>query len=424
MKNLSKSKKKQEEFDYSKFEQTAIARLREGHDLIGEAGVLKELIQRMVGAALEGELNHHLASEKEKGRTNRRNGSTSKRLKTTVGEIPITRSRDRDGTFEPMLVKKWDRNLNSGLDTQVLELYAKGNSLSEIRDFIQKMYAVALSAGQITAITDSVWEDVLKWKSRALNAFYALIYLDAIYFKIRENNKVVTKAIYTVYGINAQGERDVLDLHIGQAEAEGAKEWGRLLEKIRERGVEDVLFFAVDGLVGFSEAILEVFPQSIVQRCIVHMIRTSLKFVDDKDRRAICKDLRAIYIADDEAAGLQALEKFAQKWDYKYPTISKKWRKDWTELTAFFGYNAAVRRLIYTTNAVEGLHRMMRKVTKTKAAFTNEKALLKILYLNLIRNPKSWKRKVFNWAAISRSLLREFGERFSKHLEDEIIILN
>lgn len=185
-----------------------------------------------------------------------------------------------------------------------------------------------------------------------------------------------------------------------------------------------MLFFAVDGLVGFSDAILEVFPHSIVQRCIVHMIRTSLKFVDDKDRRAICKDLRNIYTADDEATGLLALDKFAQKWDEKYPVISKKWSNNWTELTAFFGHNAAVRRLIYTTNAVEGLHRMMRKVTKTKAAFTNEKALLKLLYLNLIRNPKSWKRKVFNWAAISRGLLREFGDRFSKHLENETIILN
>lgn len=424
MKKSSKIDQKQEEFDYAKFEQTAITKLRAGQDLVGEDGILKELIQRIVGAALEGELIHHLAEEKAKGNNNRKNGPMSKLLKTTVGEIPITRSRDRNGTFEPMLIKNWDRNLNSGLDTQVLELYAKGNSVSETRDFIEKMYGVALSAGQITAITDSVWEDVLKWKSRALNAFYALIYLDAIYFKIRENNKVVTKAIYTVYGINAQGERDVLDLHLGQAEAEGAKEWGRLLEKIRERGVEDVLFFAVDGLVGFSEAILEVFPQSIVQRCIVHMIRTSLKFVDDKDVKTICKDLRAIYTADDEAGGLQALEKFAQKWDYKYPIISRKWRENWTELTAFFGYNAAVRRLIYTTNAVEGLHRMMRKVTKTKAAFTNEKALLKILYLNLIQNPKSWKRNVFNWAAISRSLLREFGERFSKHVDQEIIILD
>jgi len=424
MKNLGKNKKKQEEFDYARFEANAIEKLREGKELIGNDGILKELIQRIVGAALEGELTHHLAKEKESGNQNRRNGLVSKRLKTTVGEIPITRSRDRDGTFKPILVKDWDRNLNSGLDNQVLELYARGNSVSETRELIEKMYGVPLSAGQITAITDSVWEDVVKWKGRALEAFYALIYLDAIYFKIRENGKVVTKAIYTVYGINAHGQRDILDLHIGQAEAEGAKEWGRLLEKIKERGVEDVLFFAVDGLAGFGAAILEVFPNSLVQRCIVHMIRTSLKFVDDSDRRAICKDLKTIYTADDEAAGIQALDKFAEKWDKKYPIVSKKWKDNWTELTAFFGFNAAVRRLIYTTNAVEGLHRMMRKVTKTKAAFTNEKALLKILYLNLIRNPKSWKRKVFNWAAISRSLTREFGERFSKHFEKEIIILD
>jgi transposase-like protein len=294
----------------------------------------------------------------------------------------------------------------------------------EIQDYVAQMYGAPLSTGQISAITDRIWEEVVRWKSRVLSSFYVLIYLDAIYFRIRENGRVITKAIYTVYGINAHGERDILDLHVGQAEAEGAKEWGRLLEKIKERGVEDVLFFAVDGLVGFKEVILEVFPRSIVQRCIVHMIRTSLKFVADQDYRAICKDLRNIYSADDEAAGLQMLDKFAQKWDGKYSEISRKWKANWTELTAFFGYNAAIRKLIYTTNAVEGLHRIMRKVTKTKGAFTNEKALLKILYLNLIRNPKSWKRKVFNWSAITRGLSREFGERFNKHLDDDTILMN
>jgi putative transposase len=241
-------------------------------------------------------------------------------------------------------------------------------------------------------------------------------------FRVREDGHVKTKAIYTVYGINAEGGRDILDIHIGQGDGEGAKEWGRLLEKLRDRGFEDVLFFAVDGLEGFSEAIWEVFPNSLVQRCIVHMIRTSLRFVDDKDAKAIAKDLGLVYRADDETAALHALEQFATKWDGKYPEISKKWEKNWFELSPFFKYNAAIRRLIYTTNAVEGLYRHMRKVTKTKGAFTNDKALLKLLYLNLIHNPKAWKRTVFGWSEIYRGLVREFGDRFTKHVQRETII--
>ena len=259
MKKVSKSKKT--EFDYANFEQKAIAQLRAGHDLIGEEGILTEMVQRIVNAALEGELNHHLQEEKDLGKKgNRRNGTMKKTLKTSVGEVEIERSRDRSGTFEPLLVKNWGRNLNTGLDTQILELYSKGNSVLDIQNFVKKLYGVSISTGQISAVTEQVWEEVLKWKSRALQAFYVLIYLDAIYFKIRENGKVVTKAIYTVYGINAQGERDILDIHIGQGDGEGAKEWGRVLEKIQNRGVSDVLFFAIDGLSGFGEAILEVFP--------------------------------------------------------------------------------------------------------------------------------------------------------------------
>jgi len=242
-----------------------------------------------------------------------------------------------------------------------------------------------------------------------------LIYLDAIHFRIREDGEVKTKAVYTVYGVDAYGERDVLGLKIGQAE--GAKEWGRVLESIKARGVEDVLFFAVDGLTGFSNAIWEVFPNSIVQRCIVHMVRTSLRFVADKDYKPICKDLRKIYTADEEAAGLAFLDQFAEKWDAKYPEISEKWKKNWEELTAFFGYNPAIRKMIYTTNAVEALHRHMRKTTKTKGAFINDKALMKLLYLTLMRKRKSWCRKVFNFSAVQRGLIREFGERYTKHIE-------
>ena len=414
MKKQNKSTKKAEEFDYAKFEAEAIAKLRAGGGLIGNDGILKTLINRIVTAALDGEMSHHLEQEKEAGKKgNRRNGTTSKQLKTSLGTVDIAPPRDRLGTFTPVTVGKWNRNLNSGLDLQIIEMYSLGNSVIDIRTYVEKMYGLELSSGQISAITEKVWEEVLKWKKRPLAAFYTLIYLDAIHFRVREDGVVKTKAVYTVYGVNAHGERDVLDLHIGQAE--GAKEWGRVLENIKSRGVEDVLFFAIDGLSGFKEAIWAVFPQSIVQRCIVHMVRTSLKFVADKHYKEICKDLRKIYTADDEVQGVAQLDMFAEKWDSKYPEITEKWRANWLELTAFFGFNAAIRKMIYTTNAVEGLHRHMRKTTKAKGAFCNDKALLKILYLTLMRNPKSWNRKVFNWNAISRGLIREFGERFTKH---------
>lgn len=425
---MKKSKSKNtenlsEEFDFSIFEKKAIAELYAGKDLLGTDGILKDIIQRIVGAAMNGEMTSHLEKEKEAGKQNRRNGVKTKKVKTTLGEVPIEYSRDRAGTFEPILIKKWGRNLHTGFDSQILELYSNGTSIIEIQNYLLSMYGTEISAGQISAITEQVWEEVQKWKSRVLNCFYVLIYLDAIYFKIRENGQVITKAIYTVYGINAHGERDILDLHIGASEAEGAKEWGRLLEKIKDRGVKDVLFFAVDGLSGFKEVIFEVFPQSIVQRCIVHMVRTSLLLVADKDYKPICKDLRTIYTADNLDAAEIKLDQFAQKWDNKYPEISKKWRASWLELTAFLCYNQAIRRLIYTTNAVEGLHKTMRKVTKTKGAFTNDKALLKLLYLNLTRNSKSWNRKVFSWSDVSRGLTREFGERFTKHSQDQTILL-
>lgn len=417
---------KAEEFDYAAFEKDAIGKLMQGHDLIGSEGILKEIIGRIVHSALNGELENHLkedkASDDEVRQSNRRNGHTKKKLKTSLGEIEIQPPRDRNGDFEPLLIGKWDRKLNSGLDGQIIALYSRGNSVEEIRNYVEEMYGASLSVGQISAITDKIWDDVMGWKQRPLKPFYVLLYLDAIVFRIREDGQVKTKAIYTVYGIDAQGQRDILDIHVGKGDGEGAKEWGRLLEKIRSRGVEDVLFFAVDGLQGFSQAIMEVFPHSIVQRCIVHMVRTSLKFVDDKDAKAIAKDLRLVYTAVDETGALHALDQFAHKWDAKYTEISEKWRADWNELTPFFQFNAPIRRLIYTTNAVEGLHRHMRKVTKTKGAFTNEKALLKLLYLNLVKNSESWKRSVFAWADIHRGLVREFGNRFSKHANDETFI--
>lgn len=402
-------------FNYADFERRALKGLQEGQNLVGDNGLLKELMSHLVQSSLEGEMEAFLTQSRREGQQNRRNGHTSKTMISEVGDFKIHPPRDRQGDFSPRLVEKWDRTLHSGFDSQVLELYSIGTSVEDIRQHILKMYGVKLSAGQISAITESVRADIEDWQRRPLKSFYVAVFLDAIHYRIRVNGVVETRAVYTVYGIDAQGNRDVLCLKIGQG-AEGAKEWGRILDHIKDRGVEDVLFFCVDGLQGFPEAILEVYPNSTVQRCIVHMMRTSLRFVDDKDAKALVKDLKAIYQADDEAQGLESLDNFEQRWGKKYPEIGKSWRKNWSYLTAFFGFSWAVRKLIYTTNTIEGLHRMLRKTTKTKGAFVSEKALSKVLYLTLMKKEKVWKKKVHTWKTISRSLHREFGERFEKHV--------
>lgn len=400
-------------FDYASFEQEALQGLIGGKGLVGSDGILKGLIKHLVESALDGEMDAHLSSDAG-GAGNRRNGHTSKKLRTQLGEVPVSPPRDRNGTFEPQLVGKWDRDLNSGLDNQVLELYSLGNSYDDIQRHIQRMYGVDLSKAQLSAITDRVLAEVEKWQKRALKSFYILVFLDAICFKVREDGKVKDKAVYTVYGVDADGNRDVIGLRVG--DSEGAKQWGRVLESLRDRGVEDVLFFAVDGLAGFKEAIHAVFPASTVQRCIVHMVRNAIRFVDDADAREVASGLKSVYTADDEAQGLEALAQFEAKWGAKYPEIGRAWRENWLELTAFFNFNWAVRKLIYTTNAVEGLHRMMRKTTKTKGAFVSENALIKLLYLTLDRKKDVWARQIHAYKAVQRSLMREFGERFSKHV--------
>lgn len=401
------------DFDYKAFESGALLGLQNGQGLVGEKGILKDLIKHLVESSLNGEMDAHLAANKACSTPNRRNGSTKKQIRTQIGQVQIHPPRDRAGSFEPQLIKKWERDLNSGLEEQILELYSIGNSYSDIQAHLKRMYGVELSSGQISAITDRVWNDIRQWQKRPLQAFYPVIFLDAIHFKVRENGIVVSKAVYTVYGVDAEGYRDVLAIQIGGEE--GAKQWGRTLEHLKDRGVEEVLFFCVDGWTGFKEAIWEVFPNATVQRCIVHMVRTAIRFVDDKDVKTVCKDLKAIYTADEEAQGLQALEQFKHKWDAKYPEIGRAWTKNWTELTAFFGFNWAVRKLIYTTNSIEGLHRIMRRTTKTKAAFVSEDALTKLLFLTLRNKKKGWKKRIHSYKAVLRSLRREFAEQFEKY---------
>jgi transposase-like protein len=302
------------------------------------------------------------------------------------------------------------------MDEIILSLYARGQSMEDVRYQIKQLYGVEISVGTISAVTDKVWGEIVQWQQRALSGCYPVVYLDAIMYKVREDGRVMNKAIYTLYGVSSEGEREILGLYLN--ESEGARQWGLILEDLKRRGVEEVFFFCVDGLKGFKEVIQEVFPKSIVQRCIVHMIRSSTRFVADKDIKSLCSDLRKIYTSANREQALIALESFGQKWDGKYKEVRQKWEECWDELMAFMDYKEDIRRMIYTTNPVEALHRVMRKVTKTKGAWNGEKALLKQLYLTLTYNEKSWKRTAFNWKVIQRDLLDQFGDRYSRWLEN------
>jgi putative transposase len=391
-----------------------LSRLYKGDPILGENGVFTNLLQSFVNAALEGEMDNFLQEAKDDSTDNRRNGHTSKSLRSTAGPLSIQTPRDRAGDHEPVIVKKRERELSTGLDEIILSLYARGQSVEDVRFQLHQIYGLEVSAGAISAVTDRVWSEIIEWQQRPLATCYTIIYLDAIHYKVREDGKVISKAIYTVYSVTIDGQRDILGLYLSQSE--GARQWGLILEDIKRRGVEDVLFFSVDGLTGFKDVIEQSFPCSAVQRCIVHKIRNSTRYVSDKDIKAVCRDLRKIYTASDRDQALIALEAFGEQWNAKYKEIKPSWEADWDDLMAFMDYGENIRRMIYTTNPVEAVHRVMRKVTKTKGAWSNDKGLLKQLYLTLKYNEKSWKRTAFNWKVIQRELMEHYGERYTRYL--------
>lgn len=390
-----------------------VSRLYNGDPILGDGGIFTDMLQALVNAALEGEMDYKL-EEKKQGSTNRRNGHTEKVVRSVIGPLQIRTPRDRTGEHDPILIKKWERELGTGIDEIILSLYSRGQSIEDVRHQLQHLYGIEVSAGAISAVTDRVWTEITEWQQRPLHTCYPVVYLDAIHYKVRDSGHVENKAIYTCYGINSEGERDILGLYL--SESEGARQWGLILEDLKRRGVNDVFFFCIDGLSGFTEVIEQVYPTSIVQRCIVHMIRTSTRFVSDRDIKKVCADLRKIYTAANMQQAEIALESFGQIWDKKYSEIRPKWENNWAELMAFMDYGENIRRMIYTTNPVEALHRVMRKITKSKGAWTNDKGLIKQLYLTLKYNQKSWKRKAFNWSAIQRELLEKYKERYERHL--------
>lgn len=391
-----------------------LSRLYKGDPILGDGGIFTDMLQSFVNAALEGEMDHHLKEQSESGEDNRRNGHTHKTIRSSAGPFEVHTPRDRTGEHEPILIKKWERELGTGLDDIILSLYARGQSVEDVRFQLRRLYGIDVSAGTISAVTDKVWAEITEWQQRTLYPCYAIVYLDAIHYKVRQDGHIASKAIYTVYGVSVYGDRDILGLYL--SDSEGSRQWGLILEDIKRRGVEEVLFFCVDGLNGFKDVIAEVYPLAIVQRCIVHMIRSSTKFVSDKDIKAVCADLRKIYSSANRDQAEIALEAFGERWDAKYKEIKPKWLENWDELMAFMEYRANIRRMIYTTNPVEALHRIMRKVTKSKGGWVNDKGLLKQLYLTLMFSQKSWKRTAFNWLPIHRELIDKFGNRYAQYV--------
>lgn len=378
--------------------------------ILGKESPFSEILQQMVNTMLEGEIDSFLSEERASGSRNKRNGKIPKRVLSEAGSLDISTPRDRNGDFEPELIGKRERELSSGLDEQILALYAQGNSVEDVRRLVEDIYGVSISAGRISQITDKILPQIQEWRTRSLQSFYPIVYLDAIHFKVRQEGKYTQSAFYTVYSVDWEGNRDVLGLYINSG-GEGAKKWGLVMEDLKSRGVADILVVCTDDLQGFSEQIQEVFPQSIIQKCIVHQMRNSLKYVDEVDKKAIIKDLRQVYTSTTEEGARTALAVFEAKWGKKYKYIVKQWTENWGELMAFLDFPLPMRKMIYTTNPVEALHRIMRKLVKSKAAWVSETALLKQLYLSITKNEKSWKKRANGWTSIQREIMELYPQR-------------
>jgi len=395
--------------DLNEFEKSAVEKLLQGDKLSGKDGILIPLIKRIVEASLEGELEAHINEEQSAGRSNRRNGQTSKQVKTEYGEMTIESSRDRASTFEPQLIGKRQHVLGKGLDDKIISMYAKGMSYGDLQDHLEDLYGLEISKGKLSSITDQVLPALDNWRNRDLEEVYPIIWMDCIHYKIREGGKTVSRAIYVILGINCSGEKDLLGLYA--SENEGANFWLGVLSDLQNRGVQDVLIACIDNLTGFVEAIQSTFPKTEVQLCVVHQIRNSIKYVASKDQKSFLKDLKQVYRSSSKSAAEGMLDELERKWGEKYPMVILSWRNNWEELSQYFKYPPSIRRIIYTTNTVEGFNRQLRKVTKSKGVFPNEKALLKMIFLASMDIQKKWTTKLTNWALCAQALAIYFEDR-------------
>jgi putative transposase len=384
-------------------------------DILGENGILKQLTRAIIERTLAAELTHHLGYEKNavegKNSGNSRNGTTAKTLISDDGELPIEVPRDRNGDFEPQIIRKGQRRI-PGFDDKILSMYARGMTTRDIQSHLREIYQVPVSPELISQVTAEVMDEVREWQNRQIEQVYPIMYFDAIRIKVRDTGHVVNKAAYLAIGIRPDGFKDVLGIWLEREE--GAKFWLKVVTELQNRGLMDILIACVDGLKGLPEAIESVFPQTQVQVCIVHMVRNSLRYVSYKDRKKVVADLKLVYRAPSEEEALAALTEFEGRWEGRYPLISKSWRSNWARLCPFYAYPPEIRRAIYTTNAIESLNNAIRKVTRNRGAFPNDEAAVKLLYMGIRNIMKKWTMPIQNWTTAVNQLTIIFKDRMSE----------
>lgn len=381
-------------------------------DLTGKNGLLQRLLGPMIEKILECEMDEKLGYERHsrqsKDSDNRRNGKTRKTIQGSFGEVEIAVPRDRDGAFEPKLVKKHQRNISS-FDEKIISMYAKGMTTRDIQAHVQELYGAEISPTTISNITEMVLDEAREWQARPLQAVYSIVYLDAIHYRVKEDGKVVSKASYTCFGIDLEGKKEVLGIWVG--ESEGSKFWLRVCSELKNRGIQDIFIACIDGLKGFPEAIQAIFPKTVIQLCVIHLIRNSLKYVSHKYTKEFIRDLKAIYRATSETSAWVALHSLREKWEEKYPFAVRPWVNHWENIKTFLLFPEPLRRMIYTTNAVEALHRQFRKVTKNRAVFPNDESLVKLLFLAIRDISKKWTMPIRDWRSVITCLLAVYGDR-------------
>lgn len=389
-------------FDFNE----ALKAIQSGKPITGSDGVLAPLIKQLTEAALSAEIDSYLEQSPS---SNRRNGYSKKTVKSAIGSFEPETPRDRNGEFEPVLVKKHQTKLTPEIDNRILSLFSHGMSYTAIKDHIAEIYQLEVSEATISNITDSLIPQLKAWQSRPLDSVYPFVWLDAIHYKVKEEGRYVNKAVYTLLALNTEGRKELIGLYC--SESEGANYWLSVLTDLHNRGVQDILIACVDGLKGFPEAIQAIFPNTEVQLCVIHQIRNSIRYVASKDQKAFMCDLKPVYKAVNKDSAELALDELDRLWGSKYPAVIASWRGKWHLLSAYFKYPEAVRKPIYTTNAVEAVHRQFRKLTKTKGAFPNETSLLKLLYVGMLNASEKWTMPINNWGQTMMQLSIHFPGR-------------
>ncbi len=400
--------KKKEAFDYEALKKKTLEQVRSGKGLFSKGGAFAPLLKDFLEAALQAELDEHLADEAAE-QNNRKNGYTTKQLRTDGGTIELNTPRDRNSDFSPEIVKKRETILAESLESKIIGMYGLGMSFRDISAHIKDIYDSDISAGTLSAITDKVIPLFKEWQGRPLESIYCIVWLDAMYYKVKEDGKMQTRCLYNILGINTEGKKEILGMYVNQSE--GANFWLSVLTDLQNRGVADILIACIDNLKGFAEAIQTVFAKTEVQSCIVHQIRNSLKYVASKDQKEFMKNLKPVYQAVSKDLAEHELENLSEKWSKKYPVVIDSWKRNWDKLSTYFKYPAEIRKLIYTTNTIEGYHRQIRKVTKTKGAFTSDMALQKLIYLATQNIQKKWTQPLQNWSITVSQLSIIFEDR-------------